>query len=168
MYTIKDLAEGRCAVKNDGTREEIKEVMNKAFPNDLHIFGTSKYYFKKIVGNEEWDETSDASTLLIPIQSVKDFLQPQFERGEEVKVRDKEGDIWIKRLYLTTVPELTFPHICVEGGYEERYKAGNCGAVTCWRYIDKIEKEEEKIVELTLEDISEKTGIPVHLIRIKD
>lgn len=32
----------------------------------------------------------------------------------------------------------------------------------------KIEKVEEKVVELTLQDISEKTGIPVHLLRIKD
>ncbi len=81
-------------------------------------------------------------------------------------VRNSENDTWLKKLYLATIPELAFPYICVEGGQEERYKAGTCKGVLAWGYIKKI--EEEKIVELTLKEVSEKTGIPLHLIRIKD
>lgn len=165
MFTINDLKEGKCAVTNDGTVEELQKVLKLAFPEDCSTpVGTSTYYYT--IDGRLWSSMS--YRLSIPTQSVKDFLPLTFERGEEVRVRDECDGTWSKRLYLTTIPELLYPYICVEGGSEKKYKAGNSGSVTCWRYINKIEREEEKIVELTLQEISEKTGIPVHLIRIKD
>lgn len=166
MYTIKDLAERKCAVKNDGTLEELKEVLKQTFPNDpFKVLGSGVYYFASFPNSKNWSG-SDYIAYNLPVQSVKDFLQPfEFKRGELVKVRDNDDEKWIKRIYLTTIPELAYPYVCVEGGQEKKYKAGTCRATTSWKYIQKTEEEK---VELTLEDISEKTGIPVHLIRIKD
>lgn len=47
-YTIKDLAQGKCAVINDGTLEDLKRVLKLAFPDHNRIpTGTSTYYYKK-------------------------------------------------------------------------------------------------------------------------
>lgn len=165
MFTINDLSEGKCAVINDGTLEELQKVVKLAFPEDRSTpMGTSRYYYT--TDGKLWSSIS--YRLNIAMQSVKDFLQPQFKRGEMVLVRDSDSHEWKERIYLTTISELFYPYVCVEGGYEKQYREGNATSTTCWKYIKKIEKEEEKIVELTLKDISEKTGIPIHLIRIKD
>lgn len=147
MYTIEDLKNGKCAVENNGSLKELQKVLKLAFPNsNMDVRGTAKYYLQMQKNSLAWDCFDSPSSVKVPIQSVKDFLQPQpqFKRGEKVMVRDYDSQSWMNRVYLTTVPELAYPHICVEGG------------------------QEKKIVELTLQEISEKTGIPVHLIRIKD
>ena len=77
MYTIQDLREGKCAVINDGTLDELKKVMRLAFPDDPGpILGTLRYYFPykqgmnvKGGGNQDTD---------LPKQSVKDFLKNNF------------------------------------------------------------------------------------------
>ena len=33
-YTIEDLKNGVCAVRNNGTKEDLKKVLKEAFPND--------------------------------------------------------------------------------------------------------------------------------------
>ena len=50
-YTIKDLREGKCAVINDGTLEQLQDVLKKAFPNDVSIPEGGAYYY----GKEEYD-----------------------------------------------------------------------------------------------------------------
>lgn len=67
MYTIEDLKDGKCAVRNDGTLEELQQVLDKAFPGHK-MFGNCKFYKKDpydCVGCKHTD---------LPIQSVKDFL----------------------------------------------------------------------------------------------
>lgn len=70
-YTIKDLQEGKCAVLNDGTLEELAEVLRKAFPNyESKPIGNYWCYFleskDKWIGNNYTD---------LVCQSVKDFLK---------------------------------------------------------------------------------------------
>lgn len=167
MYTIEDLKNGKCAVENNGSLKELQKVLKLAFPIcSMEIKGTANYYLVSKYNSINWDCYDSPSSVKVPIQSVKDFLKPQFERGEKVMVRDDDHEQWMKRIYLTTVPELGYPHICVEGGGEVLYMKGECQSVTTWKHIRKI--EEEKIVELTLKEVSEKLGIPAHLIRIKD
>ena len=44
-FTIEDLRNGKVAVENDGTLEELKEVLNLAFPDDkTSINGAFNYY----------------------------------------------------------------------------------------------------------------------------
>jgi len=70
MFTIDDLANGKCAVINDGTLDELKAVLKKAFPQDFNTSGNYKYYFATMT-KTRWscgDKTS------LPTQSVKQFL----------------------------------------------------------------------------------------------
>lgn len=167
MYTIEDLKNGKCAVENNGTLKELQKVLKLAFPmygEDAR--GSAHYYLQMKNEPFKWDCYDSPTSVKVPIQSVKDFLPPDFKRGDIVMVRDNDTQSWINRIYLTTIPELGYPHICVEGGQEEKYKAGTCKVTTNWRYIQKL--EEEKIVELTLKEVSEKLGVPINLLRIKD
>lgn len=167
MYTIKDISEGKCAVINDGTFEELESVLRKAFPDAKYkLLGKMKYYrLSKTKG--EWVGIGHIQNEL-PTQSVKKFLQLEFERGEMVFVKNNETNVWNTRIYLSTFDEVINKYICVAVGYEENYKVGSNIDIIGWKYIKKIEKEEEKVVELTLKEVSEKIGIPVNLLRIKD
>lgn len=50
-FTIKDLAEGKCAVKNDGTVEELNKVLKAAFPSaEETAYGKNLFYYSYING----------------------------------------------------------------------------------------------------------------------
>jgi hypothetical protein len=74
-YTIKDLAEGKCAVINEGTLEELRQVLGTAFPNQSRLVrGEAVFYFLYEEGEDAW--TGENLTNL-PAQSVRDFLMTQ-------------------------------------------------------------------------------------------
>lgn len=74
-YTIQDLREGRCAVINDGTLDELREVLERAFPEYIiTVEGTEKFYYKRQTRKNQW--VADICTSL-PTQSVKDFLKEE-------------------------------------------------------------------------------------------
>jgi hypothetical protein len=68
LFSILDLAEGKCAVINDGTVEELNEVLRLAF-NFSDSSGIFRYY--QLGENDKYFPTN---TTYLPIQSVKDFL----------------------------------------------------------------------------------------------
>ena len=71
-YTIEDLAQGRCAVIHDGSVEELREVLKRAFPDDCDIpTGSSQFYRRSWADPRDWG-VGDIRNL--PTQSVKDFL----------------------------------------------------------------------------------------------
>ena len=76
-FTIKDLAQGRCAVINDGSVEELKEVLSRAFPDDCNFedyvfeWDSSKYYCRSVNNKDKW---ARASFTDLPAQSILDFL----------------------------------------------------------------------------------------------
>lgn len=79
-FTIEDLLEGRCAVINDGTIEELREVVCKAFPNDEMLCnGMAVYYFRNVKNPKNW---ISYNTTALPIQSVRDFLPKTFTLPE--------------------------------------------------------------------------------------
>ena len=68
-FSIQDLADGKCAVINDGTVEQLQRVLAAAFPkSDKDVIGSWKYYFAYKTG---W-ACNDVTPLFI--QPVKDFL----------------------------------------------------------------------------------------------
>ncbi len=70
-FTIKDFIEGKCAIKNDGTIEELRTVLSIAFPEDnLFTNGKNTFYFKM---NDYYVWQSSNNTE-IPYQSVKKFI----------------------------------------------------------------------------------------------
>ena len=72
MFTIEDLKQGKCAVINDSTLEELYKVLRSAFPNDgAYTRGEYKFYSMNFDSSNEW-YPDDVTSL--PTQSVKDFL----------------------------------------------------------------------------------------------
>lgn len=73
LFTLKDLAEGKCALVNDGTLDELRQVLNTAKKNSGNDYnGTSKYYYFNYIDNNYW---SNSNNTTLPTQSVKDFLK---------------------------------------------------------------------------------------------
>jgi hypothetical protein len=77
-YTIEDLAQGRCAVINDGSLEQLREVLSNAFDWDIKysVAKSVTYYFKHPMYDKSW-QCSNGTNL--PTQSVKDFLVEENE-----------------------------------------------------------------------------------------
>lgn len=70
-FTIKDLAEGRCAVKNDGTVEELNKVLKAAFPvKNQPAIGSSDIYFK--INGGFWTGGCDTK---FPVQIGEAFIE---------------------------------------------------------------------------------------------
>lgn len=81
MHTIQDLANGKCAVINDGTLDELNKVLKAAFPlvdeYQYPIQGINKYYHCIPHYKQEWTFTNGEINL--PTQSVKDFLKQEIK-----------------------------------------------------------------------------------------
>ena len=70
-YSIEDLRNGKCAVINDGTLEELREFLKLAFPNDKTTIGGGAEVYSKY-NQIEWCADNEYG---LPTQSVKDFLK---------------------------------------------------------------------------------------------
>ena len=70
---IKQLAEGKCAVKNDGTFEELRQVLTEAFPNDKTICDCNVFIYENN-GINQW---IGKLLTLSPSYSVKEFLKEE-------------------------------------------------------------------------------------------
>lgn len=74
-YTIQDLSDGKVAVVNDGTVEELREVLKLAFPEDKsNCHARNKCYIKNTVESYMWGITNSTD---LPTQSVKEFLKQE-------------------------------------------------------------------------------------------
>jgi hypothetical protein len=70
---IKQLREGKIAVRSDGTVEEIRQVIKEAFPFDkTEPSGQSNYYRSSNLDNNNW---MGGNITTIPYYSVKEFLK---------------------------------------------------------------------------------------------
>lgn len=132
-FTIKDLAEGRCAVKNDGTVEELNKVLKAAFPTDIESTGGWDFYMK-----ENFDEWDGYDSTKLPIQSVKDFLE-ELKEPKLPKIGDKilvsiDGHYWEKSIFLTYIEGAKEPIICVAKDDEELFTRGLTFEICEWRY----------------------------------
>lgn len=68
---IKKLRKGTIALVNDGTLEELREVLKYAFPNDkTNSEGIFKYYYKSPYSDKWWC----IEEINLPTHSVKEFL----------------------------------------------------------------------------------------------
>ncbi len=146
-YTIEDLRNGKCAIENNGTSEELKKIIKLAFPYSTVPSGTSRYYYKHYY-SKSWDY--DVKTNL-PIQSVKDFLEPEFVWGERIGYMGSDN----KYFFVGMNPSRKDSVICVnEDGVVYGFHRD---------YVGKI----DPIREFTMQEIADKFELPVEQIRIK-
>jgi hypothetical protein len=170
-YTIEDLIKGKVAIRNDGTKDELIKVLSLAFPQDpflkRHPDGkatngydmlAANFYYLGIDSTLYWERGSSSPN--IPVQSVKDFLEPSFEWGEEVEVRFSSNAPWLRRFYVDKSPH--------KSKVEKFITVDSVGLSGVYSIIRKIKEPDPiLIVELTLNDIATKFGIPVENIKIK-
>ena len=152
MFTIEDLSKGNCAVINDGTLEELREVLKLAFPDsgDNNVEGKYKYYIRSL--HSGWTPADETS---LPTQSVKDFLTKELKRGDLVWVNDKNPDERdLQLILLTKVDGAKHPFICVEQGDESLFHDGLTFETTKYKYATKV-----KEVCMTVEEIEKALGI---------
>ena len=159
---IKQLREGTIAVENDGTLEELREILQYAFPNDyIKISGNRKYYFKHDFGENIWN-WSDKTYL--PSHSVKEFLKSENEYPKIMKV---------SRLPINTKED--FKNASTRVVFMEKRnrflawhnsrtleQSKNETNVFTWNYavdLDWQPEEETKPLKLTMEQIAEKFNI---------
>ena len=152
MFTIEDLKQGRCAVINDGTLEELREVLRLAFPNSNSTDGLYKFYYAKY---NAWNCVDSCN---LPTQSVKDFLNKELKRGDLVWVSDNDPDKRAtKAIYITKAEGANYPYITVAKSDEDNYHAGNRFAIGEYLYATKV--EEPKEVCMTVEEIEKALNI---------
>lgn len=157
MYTIEDLRNGKCAVRNDGTLEELKKVLSLAFSSDTHTLeGLYRYYYSYSKFKDYW--SGDCESQGLPSQSVKDFLNTEeLKCGDEVEglISDewRSGFIYIAKHPKSRL-EKTLHIVMVDN-------IGN------FKVVCDVRKPHPK-TELTREQIAEKFGIDVDKLIIKD
>lgn len=99
---IQQLRNGEIAVENNGTLEQLREVLKEAFPKDkLPPGGTMKYYKMDRDFIDRWNAT-DSTTL--PTISVADFYQPELFTGW---AKDDGHPKWMM-YFKDNVPEFWF------------------------------------------------------------
>lgn len=77
---ITKARKGEIAILNDGSVEELREILKECWPDDDDLkIGTSKYYFKSRRGKLGWANAQDS---IYPAHSVKDFFMDQPESKE--------------------------------------------------------------------------------------
>lgn len=153
MFTIEDLSKGRCAVINDGTLEQLREVLSLAFPKDgSPVRGEYKFYSIDSSNSNEWYPVDAIS---LPTQSVKDFVYKELKRGDLVWVSDTDpNERDLQLILLTKVDGAKHPFICVEQGDESLFHDGLTFETTKYKYATKVEE-----ICMTVEEIEKALGI---------
>lgn len=111
-YTVQDLSDGKVVLYNNGTKEELVQVLKKAFPTVKEHSSSWIYYFRYECDKERYN-VSNVNTTRLPTQSLKDFVtievdpykefREAFERGETIQVyvndKCKWVDVYIKPFF---------------------------------------------------------------------
>ena len=155
---IKQLREGTIALKNDGTLEDLREVLKYAFPEDItNSEGNYKYYYKRPYYNE-WGCSDIINS---QTHSVKEFLKPDNEYPKVMKVSNQP--IKTKEDFKNANKRVVFMEKC--GKFITWYdadtieKSENITSTVSWNYavdLDWQPEEETKPLKLTMEQIAQK------------
>ena len=158
---IKQLREGTIALKNDSTLEELRKVLEYAFPNDsTKSNGNQKYYFKHYAKNMWMFEEKT----YLPSHSVKEFLKPESEYPKVMKVSNKP--IETLEDFKNANTRVVFMEKC--GKFiawlhvNTIEKSENVTSTAVWNYaidLDWQPEEEIKPLKLTMEQIAEKFNV---------
>ena len=153
MFTIEDLSLGKCAVINDGTLEELREVLRSAFPKDEGIV-CPNYEFYLVNRRNKTNWVYKNSTKL-PTQSVKDFLTVELKRGDLVWVSDTDpNERDYIAIFISKVDGTKYPFICVDEGDEGLFRDGEIFNTGKYKYATKVEG-----VCMTVKEIEKALGI---------
>lgn len=92
-------------------------------------------------------------------QKMYDFIMEHTKKDEKeleyVLVRYSEENEWEKRILLHTLPWNTHKYICLDKGYEMKYKMWERYEWNPWTYMKKIEETEDVTFNLTQKERKE-------------
>jgi len=86
----------------------------------------------------------------------------QYERGQEVLVRDTDEDKRQEKIYLATIEWAIYPYICVAWSNNTEYIDWKMFDTTGRKYIKPLE---EPIKEMTMQELEEKLGHKVKIVK---
>ena len=148
-YTIEDGSKGKVAIKNDGTVEQLQELLILMFPSDKsHLrfgpsTGGSSFYYLSDYADGLWSCSNKTD---LPTQSVKDFLETEWKpkKGDDVLVRESEYTAWVKRIFFTEIEGCLNPYITVSYVDEIKLHEGFGFRITPWAEMKQLPPEEPK------------------------
>jgi len=153
MNNIKEVAEGRLAIKNDGTLEELREALVKCFLEDPMVSRGQHSFYRKNNGNSSWGAYHQLDT---PHISVKDLLEWTPVRGEMVLVRFNNESEWRPRIFVVNIEGAINSCFFVDKGHEDQFNKGEPFRVIHWDYM---KRKEESVTEMTIEQLEDKYSI---------
>lgn len=86
----------------------------------------------------------------------------QYERGQEVLVRNNIKNPRHKRIYVTSIEWAEYPHICVDTEREENFKQDKKFYFSGYKIIKPIE---EPIKEMTMQEVETALGHKVKIVK---
>jgi hypothetical protein len=148
LYTIKDLQEGKCALLNDGTKENLNIVLKEAFPlNDVVSNGRFKFYYKTRYNDNEWD-CNDTTSL--NFQSTKDFLKQIKEKNMVPTEKKLKGYKLVKTEYEAAVQKIVDSPLYTADTLIEAYfditLVKKAGVLDLW--FEPVYEDVEKIIRM--------------------
>ena len=148
-YTIEDGSKGKVAIKNDGTVEQLQELLILMFPSDKsHLrfgpsTGGSSFYYLSDYADGLWSCSNKTD---LPTQSVKDFLEAEWtpKMGDTVLVRDNEKGAWGERVFVAKRDGCSNSFITICSGDEPSFLKGNGFLANTWAEMKQLPPEEPK------------------------
>ena len=160
MFTIKDLREGRCAVENSGNREDLKRVLNKAFPkyDKLPNEHYEYYYLDTYFYSQEGEEYNYGNESELPPQKVQDFMEEIWKpKFNDIVLVYGNGE-WVERYFVAT---------CSRGKHIVSTTKNGAFSAASTGFVDEIkEKPVDNTVTRTMDQIAELLGCDVKDLKI--
>ena len=118
-FSIKDLAEGRCAVINDSSIANLYAVLTTAFPFcEYPVDGNALFYYMSDKNKNHWGASNNKPN--IPVQSIKDFIveiikQDEFipKFGDKVLASDN-GRNWTVAKFITHTDDKEYKYAVID------------------------------------------------------
>lgn len=76
-FTLQEFSDGKVALHNNGSIEDLREILNHCFPNDKsYIAGVSRYYFTSRHTDRSFSSltnlpTQDTSIFMLELNAIK-------------------------------------------------------------------------------------------------
>lgn len=149
---ITELANGRAAVLNNGTKDDLVNVLTAAFPDYAgpNVNNSSEKYYYKDGDNPWW--TAGIIESVFPAYSVKEYLHREYKWSDRIQVY--YNNQWKEGVYIAVNPYKYEEHIVQIDGVG--------------MYPRVFEQIRIPVIEKTKQQIADKFGIPVEQLVIKD
>jgi len=142
---IKELREGKVAVRNDNCLDKLRKILKTAFPHDKTLItGVADYYYGG--SNKTWNTISTESigsalarTSIERIYSVRDFFTEGNAFPRKMLVWDHDGEKKLERIVLTELPgDPAYRYVAVGVRYEGMFNSGKKYDICLYKHAEEL------------------------------